>query len=1129
MAANASELPKVKDQILSADWKDVASVWSVDDGQATCRYPVIDYLEIRDCSGGSISEPQLEQKALCSLRSHTKSAASVAAINRSNLRPLEREMVKLKTELASLNQERLSGLRNQAAGNLRRAQAPHEAEQAVRFGAVTDEALMLNVSTKGASADAFNALYEQLSSAQPVPEWVCTPCLAGLPEKDLLGMCPGGKPHVDLPPLQKGAASKMELQELLERAVVAEFIDKKAVAALFAGIAAKDKAREEAEAAAAASPDSKKAAETAMMMAEAANAALKECRLSFEFRVQASKCTCTLCTIVDKLRTIQNAIKELSGKVEELRGAVRYHDAIRREARRLARRFRSADEADEAPVNDPVFGEDDDFSGEGVVARQQAQQEWARLADTLAVSDFPLRIAFLDKSGSMGGDSVTFDALQLAYHNCLYPTSGSTLTFLFAGPGETEIVLRRPGDQEVQCTIELGSATWFNEPIARTLQFLAPVVENLDCQAWMQQWRQPPLQVLCMTDGQDNMSPSRISSLSGLLRELKDIRGPTTQRRLYQPISGPLDVSDIGAKVPVWMAWIACGMGGQMMLNSNSNVPREITLVDAIASPCHRDQEALANAAVGRGRAGSLGKLSQQQQDDKAAVDKSTSASRARQRVRTLSVAGDVDVTEALASAPSWSVGHRVRVKASAPGRATKPALVLRVRDLEDGCKEYDLLCDDESKITVDQSLLLGAPATAETMLRRSQKASRTQGLQTGLLSRTAEPDMQRLQVMAVVDTATRDLAVMMQNKNPRSNRISLEEATSAVVGSEEVDETAAAAITGRLIQAQQSVQVTAVSEIPPVEPSEVVLEVLMTAGVSTARLLPEDRVLAQRFISVGLELLVAGGAVTTMHAVDQLGPFAGLAEAYSKRRMKAEGADLDAWHALLAQPLRDILDTMLAKGLLESTTVDGIESRSASEGVRQCMLAAWRFFDPSLTRSGMEDGLRRAVNRFQRQRPAFSFATPAKKALSSVAMDAFASEATAAQCRTTSCSASSDNSRPGTPGQGGSSPSTRGTLKLPDLPSPPRSPGMMSAGSTRASSNSTLANRQALVGRRSTSLARSGTSMLQPDRRSALGSPHHAAGAVGALVGLGCQGLAGTPPQTPPRRRSTSLAGTLR
>lgn len=176
-----------------------------------------------------------------------------------------------------------------------------------------------------------------------------------------------------------------------------------------------------------------------------------------------------------------------------------------------------------------------------------------------------------------------------------------------------------------------------------------------------------------------------------------------------------------------------------------------------------------------------------------------------------------------------------------------------------------------------------------------------------------------------------------------------------------------------------------------------------------------------------------------------------------------------------------------------------------------------------------MEDGLRRAVNRFQRQRPAFSFATPAKKALSSVAMDASASEATAAQCRTTSCSASSDNSRPGTPEQGGSSPSTRGTLKLPDLPSPPRSPGMMSAGSTRASSNSTLANREALLGRRSTSLARSGTSMLQPDRRSALGSPHHAAGAVGALVGLGCQGLAGKPPQTPPRRRSTSLAGTLR
>merc|ERR1719316_2013244 len=150
------------------------------------------------------------------------------------------------------------------------------------------------------------------------------------------------------------------------------------------------------------------------------------------------------------------------------------------------------------------------------------------------------------------------------------------------------MVLRRPGDAPLSFELELGCATWFNEPILRTLRFLAPLVEQLDTQAWMQRYGEPPLQVLCLTDGQDNASPEEVSSLHGLVRELKEIVGPVTRERLYLPIPGPLKkhtalLEDGNKQVPVWLAWIVCGMGGQALLGSK--VPKEICMVDAIAVP----------------------------------------------------------------------------------------------------------------------------------------------------------------------------------------------------------------------------------------------------------------------------------------------------------------------------------------------------------------------------------------------------------------------------------------------------------------------------------------------------------------------------------------------------------------
>merc|ERR1711879_1010964 len=53
-----------------------------------------------------------------------------------------------------------------------------------------------------------------------------------------------------------------------------------------------------------------------------------------------------------------------------------------------------------------------------------------------------------------------------------------------------------------------------------------------------------------------------------------------------------------------------------------------------------------------------------------------------------------------------------------------------------------------------------------------------------------------------------------------------------------------------------------------------------------------------------------------------------------------------------------------------EHVILAGIEQR------RPMLLSIWRFFDPSMQRAhGQEDALRRAVNRFQRLRPAFQVA----------------------------------------------------------------------------------------------------------------------------------------------------------
>merc|ERR1712216_288876 len=107
----------------------------------------------------------------------------------------------------------------------------------------------------------------------------------------------------------------------------------------------------------------------------------------------------------------------------------------------------------------------------------------------------------------------------------------------------------------------------------------------------------------------------------------------------------------------------------------------------------------------------------------------------------------------------------------------------------------------------------------------------------------------------------------------------------------------------------------------------------------------------------------------------DQLGPFVGLLEANFSRRMPTKGDDeLEAWRKMIGQPLENLLSFLSRRGLLESQCMAEGETYLAVQEALPCLTAIWRYVDPSSTRSGFEDALRRAVNRFQRTRPAFSF-----------------------------------------------------------------------------------------------------------------------------------------------------------
>merc|ERR1719162_1974241 len=74
----------------------------------------------------------------------------------------------------------------------------------------------------------------------------------------------------------------------------------------------------------------------------------------------------------------------------------------------------------------------------------------------------------------------------------------------------------------------------------------------------------------------------------------------------------------------------------------------------------------------------------------------------------------------------------------------------------------------------------------------------------------------------------------------------------------------------------------------------------------------------------------------------------------------------------MASQPAEGFLRFLVKKGLLESQCNADGETYQAVQDALPCLAAVWRYVNPSSTRCGFEDALRRAVNRFQLTRRSF-------------------------------------------------------------------------------------------------------------------------------------------------------------
>merc|ERR1719487_2428416 len=203
-------------------------------------------------------------------------------------------------------------------------------------------------------------------------------------------------------------------------------------------------------------------------------------------------------------------------------------------------------------------------------------------------------------------------------------------------------------------------------------------------------------------------------------------------------------------KVPVWLCWMAVGMGGQQLLDSK--LPPECAVIDAVIAPRFRDAALPA----------ALSALDDEEEEDERGVNRSTRASRARRRAAATRAGG------AALEDSAWKPGSRFAL-GSAPKRY---ATVLR----QEG-PDLHVLFDDESTGTVPAPLR--APKVAESVF--NGPSQRFRGSAHGMAARRGDPAAQRRQMLEVAAQATQDLAAVMQTYQ-RGSVLALEDAQGAQV-----------------------------------------------------------------------------------------------------------------------------------------------------------------------------------------------------------------------------------------------------------------------------------------------------------------------------------------------------------
>merc|ERR1711971_395404 len=119
-----------------------------------------------------------------------------------------------------------------------------------------------------------------------------------------------------------------------------------------------------------------------------------------------------------------------------------------------------------------------------------------------------------------------------------------------------------------------------------------------------------------------------------------------------------------------------------------------------------------------------------------------------------------------------------------------------------------------------------------------------------GMMARTADPQMQRQQMLAVVQKATTDLAAVMQGfdsgKEKSKAPARLEDVVRGINGdSETISVEDITLMEQAVVETTRAAQISSTEEPCPVEPSAALLSSLQTLGCAST-MVPEDRLVAQ-------------------------------------------------------------------------------------------------------------------------------------------------------------------------------------------------------------------------------------------------------------------------------------------